>query len=157
MVHALAVVLSGLLALHVNSLANVLAVRTVDQHGFILFLLILASLQVKLLDLFAPRIHLDLNHLILCDVELSLAHALTLTSLCALEERVLQLLTLAFIGLLARLYAVNLLLSLFHVPMFGIMFFVFACLQPFLCLVPLQGVLLEKFNVLISLFLLTPL
>ena len=156
-VNTLAIFLGGLLALHVDSLANVLAIRTVDQHSLIIFLLILSSLKVKLLDLFAPQIHLDLYHLILCNVELSLAHSLTLASLFALQERVLQLLTLAFIGLLAGLYTINLLLTLFFVPTFRIMFIIYAFLITFLCLVPFQGVLLEKFNVLVCVFLSTPL
>ena len=154
MVHALAIILQGLLALNHESLSKVLLVQIFDQHGLVLHLLVLASLEVQLLDLFAPLVHLDLHHLAFSHVDLGLTHCLAIAR--ALLILVLKFLVLALIGLLTGFNLVKLQLTLILVPFKCINCIFLALLDPLFSLSTLDGVLLEQFKVLVTRCLVLP-
>jgi len=153
---ALVAFLGEILALDHDSLAQVLMRQLVDQNRLVLLLLVLAPLQIQLLQLLAPQIQLALHKLIFHKLSLALSGGVAPAHV-ALDESVMEFLALPIVLLLSALDRLQLVvflalqeLAVEHV----VSSFLLLLLLP---LVALHGVLLKDFHVHVLLFLIAPL
>ena len=157
MVHSLSLLLILLLALHKDVFTMVLFLKAVDEQGFILFLHVLLALEVMLLLLPPSLVQLMLNHLARGDSKLPVTHSLALACLNALSLKGLLLsLLLAFTVLLPILNCIEFLLPFLPEVTIDLEFILLSFHLLFFPLIPLYGVLLEKFQFLFVFILMAP-
>ena len=158
MVHSLSLLLILLLALHKDVFTMVLFLKAVDEQGFILFLHVLLALEVMLLLLPPSLVQLMLDHLARgLNSKLPVTHSLALACLNALPLKGLLLsLLLAFTVLLPILNCIEFLLPFLPEVTIDLEFILLSFHLLFFPLIPLYGVLLEKFQFLFVFILMAP-